>query len=69
MTTTELMHREIAWYKTHGKYPNERVRNGYVIGDWWWNQTCPHQREIIEPRMARHLEFEAEQSKTKEEQK
>jgi len=44
----EIQAREIAWYRRFGRYP-ERIKNGVMIGDWWWNLNHPDKTEIVEP--------------------
>src|SRR5688572_11553947 len=50
-----LCARELAWYRKHGKYPDNRISQDdygveYVIGDFSWNRENPP--EFIEKRMS-----------------
>lgn len=55
---------DVAWYRQHGKYPEDRIRRDssgveYVIGDWSWERKFPKRPEVIDRKMATNHEFVA----------
>lgn len=54
MTYKELCRKQVAWYRKHGRYPEERIVKDargieFVIGDAVWNGTTEFIEGVFNP--------------------